>query len=153
MKRGDSNLYNFLRDNATPLDCSNALKQYLLKRKPLLPERIQSLMCAENDGVTTTTIALDALGLLFEELRNSNNFIIICKLLDMMRALTISGSQRPSETRVCHAPFILVPIFFLETVRNSIFFFPVDGSPCELFFLFSATSYLIIKEFVMSYMR
>lgn len=118
LSKGDPQLFHFLYENCTPLDCSNALNQYLLKRKPLLPPRIQSLISASNDGVTIKTIALDALGLVFDEFKNSTNFVVIYKLLDMMKALIMRGSQRPTETRVCYGPFVLLPILFDQNVRT-----------------------------------
>uniref|UniRef100_A0A336MHH8 CSON009173 protein n=1 Tax=Culicoides sonorensis TaxID=179676 RepID=A0A336MHH8_CULSO len=114
-KHGDPFLFRYLYDNCTPIDCTNALSQYLLQHKPLMPQRIQSLICASNDGVTIKTVALDALGLLYDEFKNCNNFILIYKLLDLMKILMTRGSQRPTEMRICHAPFILVPMFFEET--------------------------------------
>lgn len=118
LKKGDETIYSYLVDYCTPREVATALTQYLMKHKPLLPERIQMLLVARNDGVTSTTIALDALGLLFEEFSNCTNLKLIHSILDIMKDLSTKGQLRPTEMRVSHAPYIILPLFFDETVST-----------------------------------
>lgn len=114
LHRGDASIASYLHEHCSPRECACAVNMFLLRKRPLLPTRVQKLLAAKNYEVTTKMIALDALGLILQEFYNTNNLKVLYSLLDVMKVLSTVGSLRPTEIRVSHAPYILLPLFFEE---------------------------------------
>lgn len=113
--KGDPNIAEYLHHNScSPRECASAVNIFLQRKRPLLPIRVQKLLMAKNCGVTPKMIALDALGLILEEFYNTNKLKIVYGLLELMKVLSTVGSLKPTEVRISHAPYILLPIFFEE---------------------------------------
>ncbi|XP_037913662.1 uncharacterized protein LOC119653180 isoform X2 [Hermetia illucens] len=112
IRSGDENLLVFLKLSCTPRECASALSQFLHKiGKPLLPRRVQQLLIAENKGICSRTVALDALGLINDELEGTHLELFMA-IMDLMKILSTVGSLRPTEVRVSHAPYLLMPLLF-----------------------------------------
>lgn len=77
MRCGDPLITTFLFEFCNPKDVASALTHYLLRKGPLFSQRIQNLITAKNSGISTKTVALDALGLIFEEFYNTNELKLI----------------------------------------------------------------------------
>lgn len=114
LNRGDQSINIYLHEQCSTRECAAAVNSFLLRKRPLLPARVQKLLVAKNHGVTPKMIALDALGLILQEFYNTNNLKVLHGLLDIMKVLSTVGSLRPTEIRVSHAPYILLPLFFEE---------------------------------------
>lgn len=86
-------------------------------KRGLFPERVQRLINGQNYQIPHRIIALDALGLLYEDSRtNKKNFIIIMELLKLMRLLSTKGNLRPTEQHVSQAPLFVMPVLFDKRV-------------------------------------
>lgn len=88
-------------------------------KQGLFPERVQHLINGHNYQIPHRIIALDALGLLYEESRtNKKNFIIIMELLKLMKLLSTKGNLRPTEQHVSQAPLYVMPVLFDKRVSD-----------------------------------
>jgi hypothetical protein len=120
IRNGSDDIDIFLEQNCTAHECSTALFIFLRSMKRgLFPERVQHLINGRNNQIPHQIIALDALGLLYEESRtNKRNFVIIMELLKLMKLLSTKGNLRPTEQHVSHAPLFVMPLLFDKRVRK-----------------------------------
>lgn len=118
MRKGDPQLRVYLQLHCTPRQCATALMAFLRTRsRPLLPQRVQELLIAPNERITASTVATDALGLLQQDIRQTNNLNLLYALFDLLRTLTTIGSLRPTEIRTSIAPQLIMPFLFKSSVR------------------------------------
>ncbi|XP_076397632.1 uncharacterized protein LOC100881963 isoform X1 [Megachile rotundata] len=103
-------------NNDAALECAAALQLFLSRlKKPVMPQHVQQLLLADNPGVTAHVIAMDALGLIRQDVGGRHGELL-AGLLDLLRHLTLSGppSER-SELRGSPLPIALLPVFFTLT--------------------------------------
>lgn len=120
IRSGSDDIQDFLEKNCTARECSASLFMFLRSIKQgLFPERVQHLINGHNYQIPHRIIALDALGLLYEESRtNKKNFIIIMELLKLMKLLSTKGNLRPTEQHVSQAPLYVMPVLFDKRVSD-----------------------------------
>jgi hypothetical protein len=120
IRNGSDDIDDFLEQNCNARECSTALFIFLRSiKRGLFPERVQQLINGHNYQIPHRVIALDALGLLYEESRtNKRNFVIIMELLKLMKLLSTKGNLRPTEQHVSHAPLFVMPLLFDKRVRK-----------------------------------
>lgn len=118
LRKGDPQLRVYLHMHCTPRQCATALMAFLRsRRRPLLPQRVQQLLIGPNERISASTVATDALGLLKQDIHQSNNLILLYALFDLLRTLTTVGSLRPTEIRTSIAPQLIMPFLFKSSVR------------------------------------
>lgn len=138
IRHGDPKINEYIRANCTPRQCAAALMTFLKAlHKPLLPNRVQELLIglenwiiyyfilflniiflADNDYVAARVIAMDALGLLKQDVKQYQIDLILA-LLNLMKILATTGSLRPTEVHTSFAPFLIMPIFFKPAVSRT----------------------------------
>lgn len=106
IRKGSEDIQDFLERSCTARECSTALFMFLRSMKyGLFPDRVQQLINGLNQKIPIRIIALDALGLLYEESRTKKrNFIVVMEVLKLMKLLSTKGNLRPTEhhaTQVC----------------------------------------------------
>ena len=71
----------------------------------------------EYNNIPTQTVALDALGLIQEEL-SGHLLEITVLVLDLMKILSVKGCLRTNETRGLLSPFILTPFIIVKVNKS-----------------------------------
>lgn len=118
IRNGNDDIQDFLDRKCTVRECSTALFMFLRSMKRgLFPDRVQQLINGHNQKIPCRIIALDCIGLLYDESRtNKRNFIIIMELLKLMKLLSTKGNLRPTEQHVSQAPYFIMPLLFDKKV-------------------------------------
>jgi len=107
--RGDRTLRTYFC-NEHVADCASALFIYLqCLKQPLIPDRVQQLIIAENPGVPEEMIAMDALGLLHQDL-SGPHLDLLKSLFELFRK--IGSNRHRSELTSPNLPVCLLPTFF-----------------------------------------
>ncbi|XP_026479451.1 uncharacterized protein LOC113385836 [Ctenocephalides felis] len=119
IERGDQDILQSLRTHGGPLEVASALKTFLVGlRAPLMPARVQELIVADNAGVSTRTVALDALGLLSQETPSSRQRTLLLSLLGLLQKISNNANSNNTlgELEGSHAALVMLPVFFNFTV-------------------------------------
>lgn len=102
--------------------CASALLHFLRGLdNGLLPLKTQKLIISPSANVSYTIIAFDVLGCLIDESRDKKNlnFIVVAKLLKLMKILSTKGSLKPTEHFSSQGPYFLMPILFDRNVNEN----------------------------------
>ncbi|XP_066599082.1 uncharacterized protein, partial [Prorops nasuta] len=119
LKRGEILDLENIEDSA--LECAAALQLFLIRlKRPLIPRDVQQLILADNPGVAVHVVAMDALGLIRQDVRGRHGELL-ADLLDLLRHLTLSGPPAErSELQGSPLPIALLPVFFSLTPADLI---------------------------------
>ncbi|KAJ8679840.1 hypothetical protein QAD02_015627 [Eretmocerus hayati] len=94
-------------------ECAAALQLYLTQmRPPVVPKRVQQLLIADNPGISVSTIANDALGLIRQDVIGRHNDLLVNILMLLRHLLIFSPASERTELQAPPVVMTFLPVFF-----------------------------------------